>query len=1212
MRKKVIIHLYLIGGFFSICSAIYFGYYYFFYLPAIAQSPDAIAVRVYQNQDHQSALAWYQAKGFAGSPQALSVDGYDAIRDGRTVYVHAANIDLGSDPIIQTDDIYYSNIYLISYNQQAEADTNDIFGQLLKNWRFNTNLTDSGACALSTRRCQSDKTCPANEKCDQGFCQLKESANCLADDECPSGLLCTSPKAQITRDTKRLARLQDFHRALAKYKDKNDKYPNLAAGSYLPHASLSAWPSWQETLAPTLGLVAMPIDPVNQLGPCDTSDPKIKYDPLTCWDERAKKFDGTLVYDPNQLFDLPVQSQVLAYVSDEQGQNYQACAFIESSYPVMKPFACAQQNVTNQAPIILDNYSLSGQPKSAFSGSIKGQDPDNLTTNAVSWSIEYVNPDNWTAGWGSDQAKWPKLVINTETSYPTSVINVQAPQSGKVGTYILKVKIKDKSGTETTKELPITISPLPLTLESANKTFTIGHSGEVTMAGTDENGDLITKIDAITAAIYDNNQDVLANLANHGFSLVANQPQIKYEYKSEQKTGTYSLTVQIKSRANPEITKEAPVNFTVENHAPIIDNVTATFQNNSTCVLGATACPDHFVLDNSENASLKIDAHDPDSGHVLAYEISEVKTTDTEAQNQYDGYTTNEKLIINPTTGKITNLANLAKNITREVKFSVTVFIKDNYYNNSKPEESSATKEIILKIQPYCGPLVPSSFSTFNKPNEFLKVTPPSVTKAQIALNFSSCSQVYDGEMTMNLKGKSESKNLIFVLDFSGSMEKIPPGQSQKAIDLLKSAMTGVLDDLNAKAKSIAPSNQIVNVAVVAFSNDASAFYNYYSWFDWASYSPNMLSENPGMVYYYNIMDDIKKNGMENLLNNKNEGGGTNILDALNIAELIASQKIGITHVILMSDGMPYEYKLTNIQYDCITPYCNATCSAGSPGCGGPGTPPPGGGVFYHPETPEEDFVFTSALLDHTFNNPSCETPTQNYVSEIKDSDFCNEVVRNKDLLCPQPEKGLDACTCAQTAGPDCPTNLSCITWSPYAGWIESNYYDPYCLVTNVGEQADILKQKNYFLETIFYLTDTTNNNSQKMCEWSSECPLGMPAAACTAKCQSLIADNYAGSQHAVGSSDVQTMFQDVIKKIFNKPTELKFNTTQIVQDKNPSSLDSTQKVCVNNAGDPNCADTNIALSCADNRLELLVSDGEGEVSLKDLSVKYCPSKVHP
>ena len=123
MRKKVIIHLYLIGGFFSICSAIYFGYYYFFYLPAIAQSPDAIAVRVYQNQDHQSALAWYQAKGFAGSPQALSVDGYDAIRDGRTVYVHAANIDLGSDPIIQTDDIYYSNIYLISYNQQAEADT---------------------------------------------------------------------------------------------------------------------------------------------------------------------------------------------------------------------------------------------------------------------------------------------------------------------------------------------------------------------------------------------------------------------------------------------------------------------------------------------------------------------------------------------------------------------------------------------------------------------------------------------------------------------------------------------------------------------------------------------------------------------------------------------------------------------------------------------------------------------------------------------------------------------------------------------------------------------------------------------------------------------------------------------------------------------------------------------------------------------------------
>ena len=69
-----------------------------------------------------------------GSPQSLVVDGYEAVRDGRSVYVNAANIGV--------DDRLYTNIYIISYNQEAEDATVDIFGQILEHWKFNSNIPD--------------------------------------------------------------------------------------------------------------------------------------------------------------------------------------------------------------------------------------------------------------------------------------------------------------------------------------------------------------------------------------------------------------------------------------------------------------------------------------------------------------------------------------------------------------------------------------------------------------------------------------------------------------------------------------------------------------------------------------------------------------------------------------------------------------------------------------------------------------------------------------------------------------------------------------------------------------------------------------------------------------------------------------------------------------------------------------------------------------
>ena len=158
-------------------------------------SRDAIAVRVMPNPDHLSPLRWYQKNNFKGSPQNLTVDGYEAIRDGRTVYVNAANI---------VDNNFWTNIYIISYNQQAQSQTVDIFGQMLAHWKFNTNITTVGACSLTA------------------------SQSCVYSSECPKDEYCLSNKAKIIRDTKRLADLAEIKSVLDNYqKNHNGDYKNL-------------------------------------------------------------------------------------------------------------------------------------------------------------------------------------------------------------------------------------------------------------------------------------------------------------------------------------------------------------------------------------------------------------------------------------------------------------------------------------------------------------------------------------------------------------------------------------------------------------------------------------------------------------------------------------------------------------------------------------------------------------------------------------------------------------------------------------------------------------------------------------------------------------------------------------------------------------------------------------------------------------------------
>lgn len=264
-------------------------------------STDAIAIRVYSNPDHYSALRWYRAMGFGGSPQSLIVDGYEAVRDGQTVYVNAGNVDLEAVP-----EVLHTNIYVITYTLGAESATKDIFAQILARWTFNTNLAAGETWGGNPAVCGEDA-----------------SVRCLTDRDCAKKGFCDSAKAQVTRDTIRLSRLYDIDFLIRVYSQKHGHYPTLAAGTYLPQISLSVWPSWQNTLAKDLGST-LPVDPINKLIDCAE-----RFNPVTCWDERAKEFawteninDATLPED-NFVF-------LYKYGTPANPQRYTLCAFSET------------------------------------------------------------------------------------------------------------------------------------------------------------------------------------------------------------------------------------------------------------------------------------------------------------------------------------------------------------------------------------------------------------------------------------------------------------------------------------------------------------------------------------------------------------------------------------------------------------------------------------------------------------------------------------------------------------------------------------------------------------------------------------------------------------------------------------------------------------------------------------------------------------------
>ena len=213
-----------------------------------SKNNDAIGVQILSNPNHLSARQWFEiGQGFVAKSalQDVLVDDYDAVSDGNNVYVNALNFN-PSAPNSNAGNLY-TNTYLLSINPDASDETKKVFDQIIKNIKFNINLTNDKRCIV-----------PGNGP-------TADAAACASDFDCSSGQTCSAQKDKLQRDFKRLQDMGNIFDLLDSYSSAHGStYPALKAGTYLTGQTVSTWPSWS-VLGNAVG-TSLPIDPINKLG----------------------------------------------------------------------------------------------------------------------------------------------------------------------------------------------------------------------------------------------------------------------------------------------------------------------------------------------------------------------------------------------------------------------------------------------------------------------------------------------------------------------------------------------------------------------------------------------------------------------------------------------------------------------------------------------------------------------------------------------------------------------------------------------------------------------------------------------------------------------------------------------------------------------------------------------------------------------------------
>jgi hypothetical protein len=824
-------------------------------------SPDAIAIRVIKNADFLGIDRWYQNQGFKGSPQKLKVDGYDAIRDGRTVYVGASNVtglcynngvNTGKNCNNNLDCLdsescnlssFYTNIYLISYNQSPEQATVDIFGQIISHWKFNANLNTPDKCS------QSDKI------------------KCLIDSECPNGEYCTSFKASVVRDVRRLADINEIKFALENYKQRKGYYPKLESGSYLPGSSLSVWPSWQETLAKELGLT-LPSDPINTIGACSDK----RFNPDTCWDDNKKEFDGIIKID--EIKTKLNQEKIYGYYNDN-GHAFNLCSNLETVFSNTGTFKCDSAVIANRNPIIT-GVNLVGIPKEEFKGYVEAYDPDN---DPISYSVELIpmsDGKSWTDakyGWVWDNSSSNFTLKNTIVNNQRMIHAAKAGNASVPGLYKIKITVKDNQSGVAMLESDINIKAIDIKISSAELSIIIGHNKKpaATLTGTDSSGNPLTALTFVNAVLPDGST---VSTIPGGFSLSG--MNLNIAYNATQKTGVYIINVY----AEDSTTHKRGNSFfkiLITNKPPEIKSFKATYINGQiqNCTLPANC---EFTIDNGENASVQVVASDPDSGHVVKYSLAD----------SFGG-----KLSIN-SAGKITGFKDLNYQGTIPKSYTIKVIANDDYCANSSDAECKTEKSFDMIVGKYCSTSTGLNTSSFHSSTDVVLLNGTATTNDfMTTIGFSptkNCSSIANGRADIDISGVSEDMSIVFVIDTSGSMNgqyllPVPPPGSEP-IDLAKAALKAAVITVGNKASST-PADVTIKVGLVTY---------------------NSYVDNVNTVGLGDIENTMHYNNLMNKTNSLTANGGTNTFAALQKAAEILSDTSNNAKknvVILLSDGKP-------------------------------------------------------------------------------------------------------------------------------------------------------------------------------------------------------------------------------------------------------------------------------------------------------------------
>ncbi len=235
----------------------------YLFLPDVPSSDDAIAIRVYANDKYLSLREWYDANvPNPGNPRKIIIDGYEALQDGRTVYVSAA---------VNKGDEYQNYIFVMSYNKNADDSIKDIYNEFLNNWKFTIDLNDKYVCSED------------------------QTISCTQDSDCAelNAGVCMMDAQKIRRDLIRVQDLTRIRNVLNDYYNKNNDYPTLQSGTFKAGFTTSKWGSWQSALGTVLG-TSLPVDPLNVFNGCPDG-----YNPDTCWNGSASQFvcpDGSYIY----------------------------------------------------------------------------------------------------------------------------------------------------------------------------------------------------------------------------------------------------------------------------------------------------------------------------------------------------------------------------------------------------------------------------------------------------------------------------------------------------------------------------------------------------------------------------------------------------------------------------------------------------------------------------------------------------------------------------------------------------------------------------------------------------------------------------------------------------------------------------------------------------------------------------------------------------